>query len=413
MRTLTPRLEWILEVGLHGRRPRAAAPFAPGRVRRILVVRKDNIGDVLCTTPALRALRRAFPGAHLAILVSEHCRAAVERNPDVDEIFTYTKAKHRSGWFGLPALAEQARVIRHLRRRGFDLAIVMGRPASRSAAWLAYASGAPWRLGYSTPALRPFPFFLNLACDPGDMTSHEVDGCLELLASIGIPAAGRQLTLVPDPDAQAAIRRRLAQAGATPPAPGPGPGGGLLGGSGLALVHISSRHEANRWPLPAFAQAADALHERLGLTVVLSWAPGDTDNPFFPGDDGKAEEVARLMRTRPTLLRTPELAELIAAVSLCDFALSTDGGPMHIAAALGVPQVALFGKGGVERWAPVSEKSVVLHRGRGADRISVDEAVAAATGVMGRWGRGRGAVGVAGAAARAHPPSQAAQGGAA
>lgn len=382
-------LEWILEMGLHRRRPWATPPFAAEKVRRILVVRKHNIGDVVCTTPALRALRRAFPGAHIVNLVSEHCRAAVDRNPDVDEVLTYIKSKHATRWFGLLALWNLTRVIRDLRARRFDLAIVMGRSASRSGAWLAYASGAPWRLGYVSPALDPFAFFLNLGCDPGAMTSHEVDGGLDLLSSIGVPAAGRELVLIPDPEAVAAIRRRLGEVGVTPSAPGPGPAGGVPEGSGLALVHISNRREASRWPLPSFAQAADALHEKLGLTPVLSWAPGDRRNPLFPGDDGEAEKVAAQMRTRPILLRTPELAELIAAVSLCDFVLSTDGGLMHIAAALDIPQVVLFGKTGPEHWAPVTEKGQLLRSGGRADRISVDEVVAASVEVMSRWGGNR------------------------
>lgn len=382
-------LAWLLEVGLQRRWPGRTPAFAPEQVRRILVVRKDNIGDVVCTTPALRALRHAFPRAHLAILVAEHCRAAVARNPDLNEVLTYTKAKHSSGFLGVPALWELSRIIRGLRRRGFDLAIAMGRPCSRSSAWLAYASGARWRLGYATPTLHPFPFFLNLERDPGAMRSHEVEGCLELLASIGVPSAGRQLTLVPDPEAQAAICRRLAEAGVIPPAPGPGPAGEVPEGSGLALVHISNRRETSRWPLASFAQAADALHERLGLAILLSWSPGDSQNPLFPGDDGKAEEVARGMRARPILLRTPELRELIAAVSLCNFVLSTDGGLMHIAAALDIPQVVLFGKTGPEHWAPVTEKGQILRSGGRADRISVAEVVAASVEVMSRWGRGK------------------------
>lgn len=368
-------LEFLLELGLHRRSPGAPPPFVKKAVGRILVVRKDNIGDVLCTTPALRALRRAFPEAFLAILVPRHCRPVVERNPDVDAVFTYTKAKHLPGWLSLAALWDLGRVIRDLRARRFDLAIGMGRPSSRSSAWLTYASGARWRLGYLSPRLHPFRFFLNLGRDPGRMVSHEVDGGLELLSAIGVPPAGRELTLSPDPDAQAVIRRRLEQEG-------------VAGGSGVALVHISNRREPSRWPLPAFAQAADLLHERLGLTILLSWAPGDGSNPLFPGDDGKAEEVARRMRARPILLSTPVLGDLIAAVSLCDFVLSTDGGPMHIAAALDVPQVVLFGKTGASHWAPVSRKCALLQRGGRVDQIPVDEVVEAAVAVLSRWGRG-------------------------
>lgn len=367
-------LEWVLEVGLQRRRPGAVPPFAPERVRRILVVRNDNIGDVLCTTPALRALRRAWPAAHLAILVTEHCREAVERNPDVDEILTYVKAKHHGGVLGLAALGNLTRVIRDLRRRRFDLAIAMRRPFSRTNAWLAYASGAPWRVGYLAPSSHPFRFFVNLGREAGARLSHEVDACLELLAAIGVPSAGRALTLIPDSGAVEEARRRLEAAGVTRR-------------DRLALVHISSRREASRWPLERFAQAADHLHERLGLTILLSWSPGDASNPLFPGDDGKADEVVRCMRARPVLLRTPGLRELIAALSLCDFVLSTDGGLMHIAAALEIPQVVLLGKTGPAQWAPVSDRAVWLRRDGRTDRISVEEVVSAAAGVLARWRR--------------------------
>lgn len=368
-------LEWVLEVGLQRRFPRRTPPFAPERVRRILVVRNDNIGDVLCTTPALRALRRAWPAAHLAILVTEHCREAVERNPDVDEILTYVKAKHHGGVLGLAALGNLTRVIRDLRRRRFDLAFAMRRPFSRTNAWLAYASGAPWRVGYLAPSSHPFRFFVNLGREAGARLSHEVDACLELLAAIGVPSAGRALTLIPDSGAVEEARRRLEAAGVTRR-------------DRLALVHISNRREASRWPIPAFAEAADALRQRLGLSIVLSWAPGDASNPLFPGDDGKAEEAAACMRHRPIPLRTASLEELIAAVSLSDLVLSTDGGLMHIAAALEIPQVVLFGKTGPAQWAPVSDKCALLQRDGRADRITVEEVAAAAEDVLARRGRG-------------------------
>lgn len=379
-------LHWALDLALHRRFPVAASSFRATALGRILVVHKYNIGDLLCATPALRALRRAFPEAYLAVLVSSHCRPVLDRNPDVDKVFVYRKAKHDPRWFGVPALWGLVRVLHHLRAHRFDLAIALGRPCSRSAAWLAYASGAPWRLGYAGARQHPFRWFLNLARDPGAITSHEVDGCLDLVSSIGVPAAGRTLTLVPDPKAQAVLDRRLREAGR--PERG-----------GLALVHISNRRETSRWPPAAFAQAADLLHERLGLTTVLSWAPGDARNPLFPGDDGKAEAIAQRMRARPILLATPTLDELIAAVSLSNFVLSTDGGLMHIAAALDVPQVVLFGKTGVAHWAPVSEKSALLQRGARVDGISVDEVVAAAAVVMARWGR----EGVAASLARSRP----------
>jgi ADP-heptose:LPS heptosyltransferase len=376
-------------------------PFAPDRVRRILVLHQYGIGDFLCATPTLRALRRAFPGAHLAILVAGYCRALVERNPDVDEVLTYARPKHGSGGLGrLPYYGGLLRVTRDLRAKSFDLAVAIRRSFMNTIACVAYASGAPWRLGYLPTASHPFRFILNLGREPEDKQSHEVDVGLDLLASIGVLPAGREMTLVPNPQVQEAIRHRLREAGISRPALNLEPTGRVPGGGNLALVHISSRREHSRWPLPAFAQAADALQERLGLSVVLSWAPGDATNPLFPGDDGKAKDVAARMRTRPILLRTPTLPELIAAASLSDFVLSTDGGLMHIAAALDIPQVVLFGKTYTSQWAPITGKSVLLQRDMRADRIPVDDVVAASFAVMSRWGRGQAAgvpaVGVAG-----------------
>ena len=373
-RLLSRLLESAMERVLHRRRPGSVAAYAPEGVRRILVLHHYEIGDVLCITPSLRALRRAFPGAHLAVLVAENCRPVVERNPDVNEVFAYRRAKYQPGWLDRMCSRDLLRVIWDLRRQRFDLAISMRRPYSNTNAWLAYVSGAPWRLGYLAPASHPCRFFLNLGRSPERKVLHEVDSGLELLASIGIPAAGRALTLVPDPEAQARVRRRLGEAG--------------FAGGNLAFVHISSRREANRWPLPAFAQVADALHEKLGFSVLLSWAPGDAANPLFPGDDGKAEEVAARMRTRPILLRTPRLDDLIAAMSLADFVLSPDGGCVHIAAALGIPQVAIFGKAQVEQWGPVNPRSIVLHGGGRADGISADAVLGAATELTARCGLG-------------------------
>lgn len=364
-------LELIFDRVLHGRSPAAIPAFAPDRVRRILVIRNDNIGDVLCTTPVLRALRRAFPAAHIAALVSGHCRPVLERNPDVDEVLTYTKAKHAPRWLGAPALWNLSRMLRTVRQRRFDLAFAVRRDFNRSSAWLAYASGAPWRLGRSAPASHRFRFFLNLGQDVHMREPHEVDACLELLTAIGVLPAGRNLTLTPGPDAQAQVRRRLRAAGVD---------------GRMALIHISNRREASRWPLASFAQAADRIHEELGLSMVVSWAPGEAENPLFPGDDGKAEEVAGQMHARSSLLPTPTLDELIAAVSLSNFVLSTDGGLMHIAAALDIPQVVIFGKTDPRAWTPVSERCVLLQRGGRADQISVDETVAAAVSVMSRWG---------------------------
>ena len=92
---------------------------------RILVIRRDNIGDLVCTTPLLAALRARHPGAHIAALVNSYNAGVLEGNPDVDAIYSYTKLKHRAGgesWWSV--LVHRYRMIAALRRAGFDYVLL-------------------------------------------------------------------------------------------------------------------------------------------------------------------------------------------------------------------------------------------------------------------------------------------------
>ena len=91
-------------------------------IAKILIIRRDNIGDLLCTTPAIAALRRRYPRAHIAALVNSYNAPVLANNPDIDKVYAYTKAKH-SGGFALTAWWHEWRVYRHLRRERFDLII--------------------------------------------------------------------------------------------------------------------------------------------------------------------------------------------------------------------------------------------------------------------------------------------------
>jgi ADP-heptose:LPS heptosyltransferase len=366
-------LEQLLGLALYGGRPTPAAPFDPDAVRRILVVRNDNLGDLLCTTPALRALRLRYPRAHLAILVPAHCRLLLDGNPDVDEVVTYTKAKHRVGGTTLGAWRDMLAMFRQLWVRRFDLAITMRQRFSPSAGWLVYASRAPWRLGNRPPASEPLGFFLNLG-EPQPAipeARHEVDACLGILRPLGVPAVSRELALGVPADAQARMSGRLRDAGVVRPA---------------ALVHLSSRQPANRWPLERFAAVAEVLQTRYALQVLVNWAPGDAGNPLFPGDDPRLAEIRRLFPPPALLWETPTLDELLAAIGASDLVLSADGGVVHMAAALRVPQVVIFGRGTPQLWGPCSPVARSLWKGSEAARVSVADVLAAVEDLAGQLG---------------------------
>jgi len=121
--------------------------FDPRRLKKILLVRNDNIGDVVCTLPAVSALRAAFPDARIAILVCRLTEDVVTGSPDLDRVFVYDKAKH--GRYRHPAVAwwKMLGVIREIRRERYDGAVGLKSLFSPSQGWLVLTTGAPHRIG--------------------------------------------------------------------------------------------------------------------------------------------------------------------------------------------------------------------------------------------------------------------------
>ena len=314
-------------------------------------MRTDNVGDVLCCTPAIQALRRAFPKAYLAALVVGYSRDAITGNPDLNEVFTYEKAKHRADRNRMVSLFRQFQVERNLRRKGFDLVIGMRSSFSWSEAWLVYFTGAPFRLGYDPgPGKdRKFSFFYNLRV-PGAPNRHEVEKALFLMQKIGVQPAGKSLQVFIPMEERARADHFLKENEVDP--------------EGLIGFHLSSRHPANRWSPGKFSDLALRIIGEKGKTVVLTWGPGD---------EGKAEEVRRRVGVGVFPFSTPGFKSLGAIQERCRVFVSPDGGAMHFSTSVGTPTVGLFGKTDPKLWAPWGEGHVALRRGKEAELISVDE----------------------------------------
>jgi ADP-heptose:LPS heptosyltransferase len=325
--------------------------FDPGRVRRILVVRNDNVGDVLCCTPAIRALRRAFPRAYLAALVVAYSRDAITGNPDLDEVFIYEKAKHRPDQNRMVSLFKQFQVESRLKKKDFDLVMGLRSSFSWAEGWLVYFTGAPFRLGYDPGVGRnqKFAFFYNLRV-PAAPQAHEVERALYLVGTVGVQPAEKNLTvIIPEADRRAA-ESFLQKMKINP--------------RNLIGFHLSSRLPANRWSPEKFASLATRLIREDGKTVVLTWGPGD---------EAKAEEIHTRAGEGAFLFPTPTFKRLGAIQQCCRAFVSPDGGAMHFSTAVGTPTVGLFGKTNPENWGPWGDGHIALRRGKEADLITVDD----------------------------------------
>lgn len=289
---------------------------------RILVIRRDNIGDLVCTTPLLAALRQRFPSAWIGVLANSYNAPVLAGNPDLDEVLVYRKAKHRdSGESVFAVHLERLRSIRRLRRMAID-DVILAAPARQASAGRFARWIAPRRILGGRD--NPLP--------------HEAQKVFAVLAAYGIDGTPPACKVVPEPARLARLRALL---------PAEWAGRPLVG------VHISARKPSQRWPAQRYAALMGELHRRHGAAFLLFWSPGAADNPLHPGDDDKAREIAAACAGLPLLpLPTTELAELIAGLALSERVICSDGGAMHVAAGLGKPIVCLFGQSSAARWHP-------------------------------------------------------------
>ncbi len=228
----------------------------------ILVTRRDNIGDILCTTPLLASLRKRYPIAHIAILVTDYNIDAIRDNPNVDEVLVYIKRgndTHAKGYFGI--LKERLLLLQHIRRKRFDL-IVLANGGYRYARQLAGKKTMGFRetgRNYGQPDW-------VIPCPSNGL--HEVEKLNLLGQTLGAPPALGSLFLQPDTTSSATSRTILLAQGWQPSRPS-------------VAVHISSRRPQQRWPVAHFAQFMTQLHvQQPELQFVLLWSPGASNAPM-------------------------------------------------------------------------------------------------------------------------------------
>ena len=316
---------------------------------KILVIRRDNIGDLVCTTPLISALRQRFPDAWLGALVNSYNAPVLDGNPDLDRVFAYTKAKHRERQ-SLPGILWRRLLMMHRLRqmRIDDVIIATTSPQPRViklAQWL-----KPKRIiGFGDAK------GLDVALPLDHAGRHEVEDVFRVASIYGIDG--------PPPACHVFAPITV------PPAPT------------LTIgIHISARKRSQRWPAERFAETIKAIAAQKPVRFMLLWSPGTEDNPLHPGDDAKAQEVLKQVGSDVAVIARPTrtLSELIAALAECSALICADGGAMHLAAGLGLPVVCLFGNSGAQRWSPWAVPYRLLQK-KSFDvaDIGVDEVVSA------------------------------------
>ena len=305
-------------------------------IQRILVIQLKHLGDVLLTTPAIDALGAAFAAAEISILVNSGMEEMVSGHPRVHEILLLPPRLRDEK--GAIRLRKEWDLIRGIRASRFDLAINLSR--GDRGGWISVFSGARFRLGYKVASQEPGykNWFYNRPVEQPVESIHEVEKNLRLLTGLGIlPSAGPLTFAIPE-DAT-----RWADAEVAP-----------LGSRQIVHIHPTSRWMFKCWD-PCRMAAVIAKFQAQGQGVVLTCGPHPDENRHCK---------AILQNAKPDLqhLGTLNLKQLGALISKSTVFLGVDSAPMHIAAAVRTPTVALFGPTGAENWSPWRVPSVILQK---------------------------------------------------
>jgi len=321
--------------------------------RRLVVLKSCCLGDVLEATPLLGALRRAYPGARLVAGVGRWSRPALLNNPDLDGLLDLEDVG-----VGRPHPLAYARVLRRLCAGRFDAALVLDRTPLLTA--LPLLAGIPVRAGIDS-AGRGFPLNVRV---PWTSVEQEARLFLRVGAALGVPVEGAALRFVPAATDEAVIAelwRASSLEGARVAVLAPGGGHN----PGMTL-------HAKRWPPACYAALADRLYAEHGLRVALAGSDDDTM---------VTDEVRRLAHAPIIDLagRTDGFGALGALCARGALFVGNDSGPMHLAAAVGVPVVAIFGPTDPAVYTPYSPRVAVLRgpRGESTEEVAVDDVFAA------------------------------------
>lgn len=305
-------------------------------IQRILIIKPSALGDVVHGLPVLHGLRTVHPAAHIAWMVRPAWADVVRGHRELDEVIEFDRRHFGRAWRSPRALADLVRWLRSLRKHRFDLVVDL-QGLFRSG-FFSLASRAERRLGFASAREMGWLFYTQ-RIRPDAAAVHAVDRNYLFARELGFDHVPPTFELPIDDAARDAAADKLRQAGHDPAA-------------GFAVLVPGSAWQSKRWPEDRFARVADYLHATPGLRPVLLGGPGE---------EPVAAAVAAASAHKPIdLVGRTSLRESMALLERAAIVVTNDSGPMHLAAALGRPLVAIFGPTDAGRTGPYGRPDAVV-----------------------------------------------------
>jgi heptosyltransferase-2 len=304
--------------------------------KKILIIRTDRIGDVILTTPAIKALRQSFPHSFIAMMVSPLTKDIVEGNPYLDEVIVYDKKGKDKGIFSF------WRFVSNLKKKNFDISLNFH--TKKRVNLISYLAGIKQRIGYDN---NKFSFLLTKRLKDTRIEGkrHEAQYCLDVLKEIGINSQDLQL-FMPLKDSSEKWAEKILKEN-------------NIGAADILIaIHPDASCPSKRWPIERFSQLSNRLIEEKNFKVAI--ISGKKDSYIV-------KMVKRYLRYPVIdLSGQTSVSQLASLLKRARLLISNDSGPVHIASAVGTPVIAIFGRSqkGLSpvRWGPLGEKNIILHK---------------------------------------------------
>jgi len=318
-----------------------------GHPQKILIVKLSAIGDVVQTLPMAEALRSQYPGAYIAWVVEEEAEDLLSGHPSLDRVIVSRRKSWQKRFFKRgefwSTLREVGEFIRDLRRQDYDW--VIDNHGLFKSGLLVFLSRGRRKIGYKrSPGIAEEGSYLftNERYKPLDIERHALERYLDLIAQVGVRVDKPRLRFSLPADSLRKMERVLVENG--------------ICMHPLVVIHPMAEWPTKLWPGERFASLAESLGEKRGASVVFT---GSRE------DEKPVQEILRRINPSQkvlTLAGQTGLKELAGLYSLADLVVSTDTGPMHLAAAVNAPLIALFGPTAPWRTGPYGNGHVILRK---------------------------------------------------
>ena len=283
------------------------------------------------TTPAIRAIRKRFPNSHISLLAKPWVVPVFENSEHIDRLLIYDDKGRHKGIFG------KFRLARDLKKYHFDAAILLQN--AFEAALITFLARIPLRVGYNTD-VRQLLLTHAVSCTDEIKKKHQTDYYLDIIRGIGMKEVNRELYLELNQRDRLRAEKTLLEQHLS------------LDDKIVGINPGATYGPAKQWPLDRYAHLADKIQAFSGCQIIIFGGPDDRN---------LGKKISQKMQHRPIdLSGKTSLGEAMALIERCDLFITNDSGLMHVAAALDVPLIAIFGSTNSITTGPLSQNSRIV-----------------------------------------------------